>query len=237
MYCKKFLLLLPILLFLACSSTKLDPRINFKPPKYVQQLPSLEEENTNTNLGAIYNANGFNLLSDKKSKKVNDIINIVISQTASASSTGTKSISSNSNIDFEPANISYKGNSKDLKGFSNELNNLTAFGLKSTTKNTFDGSGANKRTESFSTNISARIVKVLNNGNYFITGRRELLINKEKQIIQISGVINPNDLDLTNTINSNKISDTKILYQTEGDIDNANTQGIGAKFLGMIFPF
>ena len=222
---------------LACSSSKLEPKISFKPPDYVQQLPSLEEENTNANLGAIYNANGSNMLSDKKSRRINDIINIVISQTASASSSGSKSLSSSSNIAFEPADISYNGKSKALQGIAGELQNLAGFGFSSKSDNSFDGSGANSRTESFSTNISARIVKVLNNGNYFITGRRELLINKEKQIIQISGVINPNDLDLTNTINSNKISDTKILYQTQGEIEDANTQGIGSKFLGMVWPF
>jgi flagellar L-ring protein precursor FlgH len=59
------------------------------------------------------------------------------------------------------------------------------------------------------------VVKVLNNGNYFISGRRELLINGEKQIMQISGVIRPIDIDPDNMILSTQIADAKILYKTE----------------------
>jgi len=47
---------------------------------------------------------------------------------------------------------------------------------------------------SFTTTVSARIVKVMVNGNYFIVGRREIMVDDQKQIMQLSGVIRPYDI-------------------------------------------
>jgi len=93
------------------------------------------------------------------------------------------------------------------------------------------------RNEKFSTTISARIVKVLENGNYFIEGSRELLINGDKQIIKVSGVIRPYDIDQFNTINSKYIADAKILYETEGDIHRTTNEPWGTKLVKSIMPF
>ena len=35
----------------------------------------------------------------------------------------------------------------------------------------------------------------MENGNYFISGKREILVDRQKQTIQISGVIRPYDID------------------------------------------
>ncbi|OOX97413.1 flagellar basal body L-ring protein, partial [Campylobacter coli] len=62
-------------------------------------------------------------------------------------------------------------------------------GFQTNSTNNYQGTGAQSRNESFNTTISTRVIKILSNGNYFIEGSRELLINGEKQIIQLSGVI------------------------------------------------
>ena len=90
---------------------------------------------------------------------------------------------------------------------------------------------------SFNTTISVRIVKVLKNGNYFIAGRRELLIDDQKQLIQLSGVIRPYDIDQYNMISSSQISDAKILYKSQGDVDRATKQGWGTKIIQAVWPF
>jgi len=58
-----------------------------------------------------------------------------------------------------------------------------------------------------------------------------MLINGEKQIIEISGVIRPYDIDETNTINSKYIADAKILYKTEGDMTINNKKGWATKII------
>ena len=85
--------------------------------------------------------------------------------------------------------------------------------------------------------MSARIVKVLSNGNYFIAGRREILIDDQKQIIQLSGVIRPYDIDQNNKIDSAQMSEAKIFYKTQGDLDRATQQGWGTKLIRAAWPF
>ena len=129
------------------------------------------------------------------------------------------------------------GTGNNVNMIANTLNKFGNVGFEAGSTNTYSGSGKNSRNETFTTIISARIIKILKNGNYFIEGNRELLVNGEKQIIQISGVIRPYDIDQKNTIDSKYIADAKILYKTEGEIDRATKKPWGSKFVESIWPF
>ncbi|MBN2965376.1 flagellar basal body L-ring protein FlgH, partial [Sulfurospirillum sp. T05] len=124
-----------------------------------------------------------------------------------------------------------------LVNVANTLNKYTNIGFESGSSNNFSGSGSNSRNERFTTTISARIIKVMNNGNYFIEGSRELLLNGEKQIVQISGVIRPYDISQYNQIDSKFIADAKIMYTTQGDIGRASVQPWGSKLIQSVWPF
>ncbi len=71
----------------------------------------------------------------------------------------------------------------------------------------------------------------------FISGSREILIDDQKQIVEVSGVIRPYDIDQTNRVNSSQMSDAKILYKTQGDVDRATKQGWGTKIIQAAWPF
>ena len=64
----------------------------------------------------------------------------------------------------------------------------------------------------------------MENGNYFIYGKQEMLINGEKQILQISGVIRPYDIQRDNTIESKYIADSKISVVSVGKISETLTK-------------
>ena len=114
---------------------------------------------------------------------------------------------------------------------------MMASGLVPNTNNTFSGTGATSRNEKFKTTITARVVKILNNGNYFIYGSRELLLNGTKQIVKVSGVIRSHDIDQHNTIDSKYIANAKILYETQGDIREAMRKPWGTKAVESVWPF
>jgi len=63
------------------------------------------------------------------------------------------------------------------------------------------------------------------------------MVDDQKQIMQLSGVIRPYDIDQNNQISSAKISDAKIMYANEGDIDRSVNQGWGSKMVQAIWPF
>lgn len=223
-------------LFLAgCSVHPADPKISMKAPVYVDETPSRVSENITSNPGSIFGQGDNPLFADLKAMHINDVVTVTITEKTAQTSSGKKALSKD-NSDNLGAGITTAGNGV-IGNVSRQLNNLGSIGFTTNSNNTFTGTGSNTRNESFSTTISARIIKILNNGNYFIEGSRELLINGEKQIIQVSGVIRPYDIDQYNNIDSKYIADAKILYKTEGDIDQTTTKPWGSKFMETIWPF
>jgi len=228
---------LGIVLFSGCTMKTVDPKIAMKPPAYVEQLPSQEKEGQIQNEGSLFGKGDNPLFSDRKAMNVNDLVTVVIDENILQSSSAKKSLSKNTNDKLGGGIFTSTGNNAAVNGAVNRVNGLTNIGFGTNSQNSFSSKGDNTRTESFATTISARVIKILNNGNYFISGSREMLINGEKQIIQISGVIRPYDIDQTNTINSKYIADAKILYKTEGSFDLNSKKGWGTKLVESIWPF
>ena len=230
----KYILFVVLLFIVGCSSHPVDAKIKLTPPEYVEQMPSKEIEETH-NLGSLFN-NGDNLFSDKKAMKVNDIVTVIISEQVKSSSTGKAQTSESASTQLGGVNMLVNGinHVAGIAGFTPGLNPLPD--TAGTTRN-FQGQGSNTREDNFNATITARIIKVLNNGNYFIVGSREVMINGEKNIIRIAGVIRASDIDSTNTIDSKYISDAKIEYKTEGEIQRATDKNWGIKFLDTISPF
>ena len=216
------------ILFVGCSTHPVDPKMDMKPPAYVEQLPPSTKQQIMSNQGSLFGQGENPLFADLKAMNPNDIVTVVISESIAQSSDGKKTVSEESSDKLGAGVFSGVGGAV--------LNKAGKIGFKAGSTNNYAGSGKNTRNESFTTTISARIIKILKNGNYFIEGNRELLVNGEKQIIQISGVIRPYDIDQKNTIDSKYIADAKILYKTEGEIDRATKKPWGSKYIESIWP-
>lgn len=234
-----FLMPFYAILFLSgCTAGLTDPEIDFEPPVYVEQMPAREDKKDFVSTGSIFGQGDNPLFSDHKAMNVYDIVTVVISENASSSNTGSKQLSESNQMSAVAPSFSYSGGSNTIGSAVGDVNNATGFGVSMpTSTNSFQGQGASSKDASFTTTVSARIVKILKNGNYFISGKREILVDKQKQIIQISGVIRPYDINQNNNINSSQMSDAKILYKTEGDVDRATDQGWGTKIIQAIWPF
>ena len=229
--------LVSVLFLAGCSVHPADPKISMKPPTYVDELPSRVNENISSNSGSLFGQGDNPLFSDLKAMHVNDVVTVTITEKTAQTSTGKKAIDKTSSDALGAGIISAPIGGMVGSVTNKVVNKAGSIGFEAGSTNTFAGTGTNSRNESFTTTISARIIKILNNGNYFIEGGRELLINGEKQIVQISGVIRPYDIDKNNNIDSKFIADAKILYKTEGDIDQATTKPWGSKFMESIWPF
>jgi flagellar L-ring protein precursor FlgH len=221
-----------------CTAKLTDPEINFEPPAYVEQMPAREEKQDFTSTGSLFGKGDNPLFSDHKAMRVNDIVTVIISETAKSSNTGSKQLSETDSSQLGGGIFSSSGAaSGNVKNAMNSVNGFSDIAFNSKSSSAYKGKGSAVKDASFTTTISARIVKVLQNGNYFISGRREILVDDQKQLIEISGVIRPYDIDQYNRINSTQVSDAKILYKTEGDMDRATKQGWGTKIIQSVWPF
>ena len=91
--------------------------------------------------------------------------------------------------------------------------------------------------ETFATTISAIIEETYQNGNYYIKGRKEMLIEGQRQEIIVSGVIRPYDITSDNSINSSQIADLKLLYDKDGTESDILETPWGLKLIRSIWPF
>ena len=69
------------------------------------------------------------------------------------------------------------------------------------------------------------------------TDSREITVNYEKQLIKLTGIIRPDDIDSNNVILSTYISDAKIIYSGSGVIQKPQKTGLLGNVINKILPF
>ena len=176
-----------------------------------------------TTIFVVHSAPVVNLFSDHRAMRVDDILTILIDESAKAGSeSGTKTSKENS-LGLESP------------GGSGALRMIPGFGVSGGSKVGYDGKGGTTREGSLVATISARVIKVLDNGNLVIEGSKVVEINDEKEIIKITGVVRPQDVRKDNVINSSNIADASITYAGKGVANTGRRPGLLARFLNFIF--
>lgn len=230
-----FLLIIFSILFSACSTSKQE--LAFEKPEI--QIPKKSPEPLK-NKGSLYSMQGTSLFADKKDLQVGDIIQIVIDEDLSSKSNNKRELSSNRDNSLGGALFGATGTNTlggTVGGVTDKLNaNLGVnFGTNSSTSD--KGSVKTQLDETFSTVVSAIIEETYQNGNYYIKGKKEMLIEGQRQEIIISGVIRPYDITSDNSINSSQIANLKLLYDKDGVESDILETPWGTRFIRAIWPF
>ena len=165
----------------------------------------------------------YNLYNAHRAMRVDDILTVVIVESANGGSQSGTNTQKENDLSVSGANG------------SGLLKFLPSFGASGSSKVDFLGQGATTRQGSLAAEISARVVKVLDNGNLVIDGSKVLEINEEKEIIKINGVMRPQDIEGNNIIYSYNIADAQITYSGKGTSNTGQRPGFIARFLNWIF--
>ena len=187
--------------------------------------PSFEEfERAEPSNGSIYSTSSSGLFSsDRRAKKVGDILSVTLSETFSSNKAVTNSSAKADNIGAEIGPTGF-------------MKNFRLSGSVAKT-NSFAGSMATNQSNSLSGTLSATIVRVFPNGNLEIKGQKKLRITEGTEYIRLSGIIRPEDISTTNTVSSAKIAEAQIEYVGAGILDSATKPGWGSKIFRAISPF
>ncbi len=167
------------------------------------------------------------LASDLRARRVDDIVTILVVESASAASTGSNKATRTST---SQASIPALGGVTPPAG---ALANLAKLGSASA----LDGEGTTSRQTTLTTTVSARVTHVLANGNLVVEGSKNVTINSENQIITIRGVIRPIDLDTTNSIQSARVAQMEVQVNGKGVVGDVMRRPLLSRlFLGLL-PF
>lgn len=230
-----------IFIALLCGAATLaaqKPTTKKEQPKQVSALDKyIQEASQPTTVTSQIPANGSlwspsarfsDLASDLRARRVDDIVTIVVQESASAASTGATKTSRASSV---KSNIAALGGITRAAG---PLANLANLG----STNSLDGEGATSRQTTLTTVVSARVTHVLSNGNLVVEGTKNVNINSENQVITIRGVIRPIDLDTSNSIQSARLAQMEVQVNGKGVVNDAvHRPNILYRLLLGILPF
>jgi len=167
---------------------------------------------------------GANLYTDKKGKKVGDVVTVLVLEAAKAGSDTRTDTEKKNNI-----------NVGQEKGSGKLLSWLPGFGVNGGANMSYGGKGATARNGELKATVTARITEVLDNGNLLIEGSKLVAINNEEEILEVSGTIRADDINPDNTVYSYKIAEAVIRYSGNGVNSDAEKPGILTRFFNWIF--
>lgn len=102
---------------------------------------------------------------------------------------------------------------------------------------TSSGTGTADQTASLTGSLAVSVVEVMPNGNLVVRGEKQLSLSEGSEVIQISGVIRPQDVSPNNTVLSRRLAHSQIAYRGSGDLAMAAQPGWGTRLLNRFWPF
>ncbi len=169
------------------------------------------------------------MIADLRAFRVNDLVTLKISESTSA---------------IAKADVSTSRAGSNALSSPNLFGALAGFGIgsstadkKTSTTNKYAGAGSTDRSATFTTVVTARVVKVVGNGNLIFEGFRDIQLNNETQRLYVAGMLDPHMLDATNTITSGQVAELRIGYGGQGVLDETMKPGYVSRLLAYIWPF
>jgi len=148
---------------------------------------------------------------DLKASQIDDLVTIVVFDSASAVSKGSTKSSRDSAAKYSVASLA--GPTKAAGALAN-LADLTG-------QQSLAGEGATTRENTLSTTLTARVTAVLPNGYLVVEGAKHVVVNSENQLVTVRGVIRPADVTPANQVRSDRLAELEVLINGKGVVGDA----------------
>lgn len=215
-------------LALACGSAKKPAPLSGL-EEYVRQARTMPVDNRE-NQGSLWTETSSlsDAFRDVKARRVADIVTIkVVEATEAIAEATTESVKQ----------TDAQAGAGSLFGAERHITELPSL-ISGSSSAQFSGDASTTRSSVLQTTITARIAEVFPNGNLLLEGNREIMINGERQIVTIRGVVRPQDVSPSNLVFSNSIAELEVEVKGRGIVSDAQKPGILYRILtGSWGPF
>jgi flagellar L-ring protein precursor FlgH len=181
--------------------------------QYVQQVNQRSHQSSSASPGSLYTSSGrlADGFRDVRASQTYDLVTIVVNENSSAVSSGTTKTSRQSSVAASVASgLLPKNSVKALSNLATTSNNQALQGQGTTTRGT-----------TLTTTVTAEVTAVLPNGNLVVQGQKAILVNSEKQIITLRGIVRPDDLSPLNSVSADRVARMEILVNGKGVVNDA----------------
>ena len=85
--------------------------------------------------------------------------------------------------------------------------------------------------------LAGVITQVLPNGNLVVAARQEVRVNSELRVLQVTGVVRPQDIASDNTVTHDRLAEARISYGGAGQLTDLQTPRYGQQLMDILLPF
>jgi len=227
---RRCLLVIPfIAIFAGCASpppaTAIKMPLNMR-PEAVASVPA--------NNGAIFQPApsqarpGTSLFEDRKARYVGDTLTVNLTEKTEAKrkSETTDERTATANLDVPtPMILGKTPNAIGDSSWNASGDTSREFKDNETNSNSVTGS------------ITVTVVEVLPNGNLVVAGEKQVAINNDTEYIRLAGVVNPNQITSSNSINSTQLANAQFESKNSQSIDKSQLASMVARLLLTVLPF
>jgi flagellar L-ring protein precursor FlgH len=226
----KYLLLLVCITALlgGCASTDLTQKTLTHSPDFAPVYPLASDANRIPTGGIYGNRQSDAWFGRGRNFQVGDIITVLLDESTQAART------SNTDLSREAKNTGLP------TGLSTEVGKISPFlqGIDlSSSGQTSKGKGVADQKATLKGSLAVTVVEVLANGNLMVRGEKKLGLAEGTEVIQVSGIIRPQDVGPNSTVQSLRLANAQIAYRGNGDVANAAKAGWGTSALHRFWPF
>lgn len=203
---------------------------NYKPVTMPMPAPQIASRQPNS----LWQSNRKSFFKDQRAGTVGDILTVTIDikDTAEVKNKTTRQ-RDGSEAAGAPHILGFERQLQKVLPLASDVSKLASIDSSSSTT----GDGQIKRNETVSLKLAAVISQVLPNGTLVINGKQEVLVNYEKRILSINGIIRPEDISTDNSVPYEKIAEARIVYGGDGQISDIQQARYGQQLFDTISPF
>ena len=222
--------LLLVLLGLQACSTHHDPVMSplTPSPDFAPVYP-LANEQTRPATGGIYgNRQSDAWFGRGRNYQVGDLVTVLLNESTQAARSQKTDVSKNASNTAVPSGVTSR--------LTTTLPMLTGIDLNAS-KTTSTGKGTADQQASLTGSVTVTVIEILSNGNLVVRGEKKLGLSEGTEVIQVSGVIRPQDIGPNGTVQSLRLANAQISYRGSGDLAQASKPGWGTTGLMKFWPF
>lgn len=179
--------------------------------------------------GSLYSEDSvINLFGDSKASRIGDLITIVLSEQTVSNKSANVGVGKSSEVSLPSPTI--LGGAVTLNGRTLESNFAQ--------ERDFNGEADAAQSNSLRGNITVTVVDVWPNGTLVVRGEKWMTLNRGSELIRISGLVRPDDVNNDNEVVSTKIANAQITYTGTGELAASQKMGYMSRFFNSgYWPF
>jgi len=223
----RFLALFAIVFLLqGCATEPVD--MVLRPSPEFQPVYPLASDRQKVATGGIYsNRQSDAWFGRGRNYQVGDIITVLLNESTQAART------QNTDVSRESKNSLPTGLNTKIGAISPLFNGIDL----NNNSNSSKGAGKADQKASLEGSVAVTVVEILANGNLMVRGEKKLGLTEGTEVIQVSGVIRPEDVGPNSTVQSRRLANAQIAYRGSGDLANATRAGWGTSLMHKYWPF